>query len=121
MGQRRISTYIDDKLSRGEKISQAKESRFSIAVLSKNYASSTWCLDELMKILRGRKTKQQTVLPVYNNVNPLEVRHQTKSVGKAVAKLESRFKGDMKTQRWNAGLKEVANLSGHDFGKRYYF
>lgn len=112
---------MDDKLTRGEEISQAKESWFSIAILSKNYASSTWCFDELMKILGARKTKQQMVLPVYDNVNPLEVRHQTKSVGEAVAKLESRFKGDTKTQQWNAGLKEVANLSGHDFGKRYYF
>ncbi|KAB1226183.1 Protein SUPPRESSOR OF npr1-1, CONSTITUTIVE 1 [Morella rubra] len=41
--------------------------------LSKNYASSTWCLEELMKILKYMETKQQMVLPVFYQVDPSEV------------------------------------------------
>ncbi|KAG6628002.1 hypothetical protein CIPAW_15G169200 [Carya illinoinensis] len=48
--QKGINTYIDeDELRRGEEISPAlckaiEESRISITIFSKNYASSTWCL-----------------------------------------------------------------------------
>jgi len=53
---------MDDKLRSGEEISPSllkaiEESAISIIVLSKNYASSQWCLDELMKILECRKTR----------------------------------------------------------------
>jgi hypothetical protein len=57
-----INTFMDDKLRSGEEISPSllkaiEESAISIIVLSKNYASSQWCLDELMKILECRKTR----------------------------------------------------------------
>ncbi|KAF5469472.1 hypothetical protein F2P56_013542, partial [Juglans regia] len=51
------------------------------------------------------------VLPVFYNVNPSEGRHQTKSSGEALAKLEERFKDSARVQRWKACVKEVANLS----------
>ncbi|CAL9021832.1 unnamed protein product [Prunus brigantina] len=52
-----IKTYIDDILERGEQIAPAlfeaiKTSKLSVIIFSKNYASSTWCLDELVHILR---------------------------------------------------------------------
>jgi hypothetical protein len=57
-----ISTYMDEKLERGDEISSAlikaiKESNTAIVVLSKNYASSKWCLDELMEILECKEKK----------------------------------------------------------------
>ncbi|KAI5314401.1 hypothetical protein L3X38_043577 [Prunus dulcis] len=61
--QRGIRTFIDDELPRGEEISQAlldaiEGSRCSIIVFSENYASSKWCLDELVHIIQCRKSKQ---------------------------------------------------------------
>ena len=55
-----IHTFIDDKLPRGEQISDEllktiESSMISIIVFSKNYASSSWCLDELVKILECKK------------------------------------------------------------------
>ncbi|KAG7942521.1 hypothetical protein I3843_16G107200, partial [Carya illinoinensis] len=124
--QKNINTYIDNKLPRGEKISPAllkaiKSSRITIVILSKDYASSTWCLDELMKILECEKrtTKQQKVIPVFYNVNPTEVRHQRESFGEALAKLKDRLKDEMKGQRWEEALKEVATLSGFTLEDRY--
>ncbi|KAB1200558.1 TMV resistance protein N [Morella rubra] len=116
-----IKAYIDDELRRGEEISPAlyeaiEESKISVIVLSKNYPSSTWCLDELVKILECKDTKQQLVLPVFYNVDPSEVRHHRGNIGKALSKLEQRFKDGMKLQRWKAALKEVANLSGFRLG-----
>jgi hypothetical protein len=121
-----INTFMDDKLKRGGEISQAllkviEESTISIIVLSKNYASSPWCLDELMKILECRKTRGQQVLPLFYHVYPSEVRNQTNSVVEAFAKLEERYKHDqMKLRRWKTALSQVANLSGRLLGNKYF-
>ena len=58
-----INTFMDDKLQRGENISTElletiESSRISIIIFSKNYASSTWCLDELVKILECKNNGQ---------------------------------------------------------------
>ncbi|XP_042966089.1 disease resistance protein RUN1-like isoform X1 [Carya illinoinensis] len=123
LDRKKINTYIDYKLPRGEEISEEllkaiESSRISIVVLSKNYASSTWCLDELMKILECKKIKQQKVLPVFYDVNPTEVRHQREGFRKALAKLKERFKDESKVKRWKATLTEVAGLSGFTLGDR---
>jgi deoxyribodipyrimidine photolyase len=120
-----INTFMDDKLRSGEEISPAlleaiQESEISIIVLSRKYASSRWCLDELLKILECRKTRRQQVLPLFYNVDPSEVRNQTNSIGKAFTQLENRFKDEMKVKGWKTALTEVANLSGMHLGNRYF-
>ena len=57
---RGIHTFIDDNLHWGEQISTEllkaiESSMISIIVLSENYASSNWCLDELAKIVECKK------------------------------------------------------------------
>ncbi|XP_059450929.1 disease resistance protein RPV1-like [Corylus avellana] len=123
-----INTFMDDKLRSGEEISPAlleaiKESAISIIVLSKNYASSQWCLDELMKILECRKTRGQQILPLFYHIYPSEVRNQTNSVGKAFAKLEERFKHDqMKLQRNEPEfIHEIIQLVNSMLVKNTYF
>ncbi|KAG2685814.1 hypothetical protein I3760_10G143100 [Carya illinoinensis] len=120
---RGINTYIGEELRRGEEISPAlfkaiEESRISILVLSEDYASSTWCLDELKKILECERRRQQIVLPIFYLVDPSKVWHQRKSFGQALTKHEGRFKDDMKIQKWKESLKEVAKLSGFHLKKR---
>ncbi|KAG5514279.1 hypothetical protein RHGRI_035623 [Rhododendron griersonianum] len=91
-------TFFDDKeLKRGEYIGYEllkaiKESRISLVVLSKNYAASRWCLDELVKIMECRKTLQQIVLPIFYNVEPSDNRAQKGSLADAFAKHEEHFK-----------------------------
>ncbi|KAG7945383.1 hypothetical protein I3843_15G148900 [Carya illinoinensis] len=119
--QNGIHTYIDeDELRRGDEISLAllqaiENSRLSIIVLSENYASSTWCLDELLNILNCKETKQQIVLPIFYHVNPSEVRNQRGNFGEALAVCVGKFNEDVKkVQRWKAALQEVANLAGYE-------
>ncbi|XP_042964793.1 disease resistance protein RUN1-like [Carya illinoinensis] len=101
-----IKTYRDDNdLERGEIISPTllkaiEDSMISIIVLSPNYASSSWCLEELTKILECRKTKQQIVLPVFYHVDPSEVRKQKESFGEALANHQERFKEDPKVNEY---------------------
>ncbi|KAL6315935.1 hypothetical protein AAG906_013769 [Vitis piasezkii] len=80
--QKGINTFIDDdKLERGQVISPAlvaaiENSMFSIVVLSKNYAFSRWCLQELVKIVECMKSRRQRVVPIFYNVDPSDVRRQ---------------------------------------------
>ena len=87
-----INIFIDDELPREEEISAKiieaiESSRISIIVFSQNYASSTWCLDELVKILECKKNGQ-TVLPVFYKVDPSYVRNQKGKFGVALTKHE---------------------------------
>ncbi|XP_062030233.1 disease resistance protein RPV1-like [Rosa rugosa] len=121
----RINTFKDDELTRGEEISQAllraiEGSKLSLIVFSENYASSKWCLDELVHILDCKRSNNQMVQPIFYNVDPSEVRHQRGKFGEALAEHERRFKDDMdKVLRWRAALSEAANLSGWHFSGGY--
>ncbi|KAJ7975398.1 Disease resistance protein [Quillaja saponaria] len=105
-------------LGKGKKISPAllkaiEESRISIVIFSENYACSSWCLDELVKILECMQAMGQLVRPVFFNVDPSDVRHQKRSIGEAMARHEERFKNEMdKVQKWKSALHNLANLSG---------
>ncbi|KAM5549892.1 TMV resistance protein N [Rosa sericea] len=113
-----ITTFRDDpELQKGEDISPAlfaaiEESRFALIVLSQNYASSTWCLDELVRILECMK-EREAVLPIFYDVDPSDVRKKTGSFRQAFANHEERFRGDEeKVRRWRSALTEVASFSG---------
>ena len=120
-----IYTFMDDKLRRGEKISKElfktiKRSRISVVVFSENYASSKWCLDELVWILDCRKNLGQLVLPVFYGIDPSEVRKQEGKFGLELSKHEKKFKDNIgKVQIWRAALKEVGNMSGFHYDNEY--
>ena len=123
-----LTTFFDKNLERGEEISKEllkaiEMSMISIVVLSENYASSTWCLDELVKILECRKTGRiQMVYPIFYKVTPSEVRKNEGKFGTALDNHEKKFKDDMeKVKRWREALTEVANLSGHEYKNGYVF
>ena len=107
----------DDELERGEDIKPGLQkairlSRTSVVVFSKCYASSKWCLDELVMILeRKRTTSDHVVLPVFYDVDPSHVRKQTGSIGKAFARHEKTQLPNT-VKRWREALAEVADLAG---------
>ena len=120
--QRGIHTFIDDNLPRGEQISAEllktiENSMISIIVFSENYASSTWCLDELAKIVECKKN-DQLIIPVFYKVNPSEIRKQNGKFGDALAEHEKNM-DYRKVQRWRNALREAANLSGWPCNHRY--
>ncbi|GKB21827.1 Toll/interleukin-1 receptor domain-containing protein [Tanacetum coccineum] len=92
--QRHIRTYKDDvTLPRGESVGPAllkaiQESRHAVIIFSKNYADSSWCLDELVHIMKCRAENGQIVMPVFYDVDPSDVRKQKGDFGKAFSKQE---------------------------------
>ncbi|KAL9431976.1 hypothetical protein AB3S75_027062 [Citrus x aurantiifolia] len=118
--RKKIKTFIDEQLDRGDEISPAlldaiERSKISVIIFSENYASSKWCLDELVKILECKNKNAQMVVPVFYHVDPSDVRKQTGSFGDAFVKHEKQFKGiPEKVQKWRVALTEASNLSGWD-------
>ncbi|XP_054777798.1 TMV resistance protein N-like isoform X2 [Prosopis cineraria] len=113
-----INAFIDDKrLGKGEEISPTllkaiERSRISIIVFSTNYATSTWCLEELAHIVWCRKQKNQLVMPIFYKVDPLDVQYQRNSFEEAMAAHEVRFRDDLqKVRNWRSALSEAASLS----------
>ena len=113
-----INAFIDNKLERGEEISAAlsqeiESARIAVAIFSQNYAFSTYCLDELVKITECKYSKGQIVLPVFYKVDPTDVEELRGSYGKAFVDHEARFKAEKeKVAKWKSALEEVVNLSG---------
>ncbi|KAF3954394.1 hypothetical protein CMV_020252 [Castanea mollissima] len=114
-----ISTFRDDeRLEQGTEINSGlpraiDESKIAVVVLSKQYASSSWCLIELAKIVECMTNKKLTVLPVFHYVDPSDVRYQRGSFAEAFAKHENQFEDKIDdVKAWRAALTEVANLSG---------
>ncbi|CAJ2668595.1 unnamed protein product [Trifolium pratense] len=91
----KIRTYIDEnELEKGDEISSTlikaiEEADASLVIFSKNYASSIWCLNELVKILECKKDQGQ--------IHEQDLRHK---------------KDKIKLRKWRNALTEAANLSG---------
>ncbi|XP_062029616.1 TMV resistance protein N-like [Rosa rugosa] len=120
--QKGINTFIDDEeLRKGEEMSSAllkaiEGSKISIVIFSENYASSKWCLDELVHILQCKELNKQLVYPVFYKVDPSDVGYQKGKYGEALAEHESRLKDNMdKVKRWRSALTDAANLKGKHF------
>lgn len=116
-----INTFKDDEtMKRGASISPQlvsaiERSSFAIIIFSKNYASSKWCLDELVKIMECKNKLGQTVLPIFYDISPSDVCSQRSSFAEAFSRYEEDFKGDTnKVHNWRKALNEAANLAGHD-------
>ncbi|XP_016650732.1 PREDICTED: disease resistance protein TAO1-like isoform X2 [Prunus mume] len=123
--RKNIETYIDYRLEKGDDIGPAlleaiEKSKIAIVIFSKDYASSTWCLKELVHILGCKKSYGQIVIPIFYSIDPSDVRKQQGTYALAFAKLEEHFKDSMDDSvlKWKVALEEAANMSGfHDSSK----
>jgi len=111
-----INAFVYDKFKRGDDIShslfEAIEGSFiSLIIFSKNYASSRWCLEELVKIIECKEKYGQIVIPVFYEVDPTDVRHQKKSYENALVGHEKKYILS-RVQKWRQTLEKCANLSG---------
>nr|XP_011470001.1 PREDICTED: TMV resistance protein N-like isoform X2 [Fragaria vesca subsp. vesca] len=115
-----INAFIDSEdLCKGNDLSELlraiEDSRLSVIVFSQDYASSTWCLKELVKILECAATKKRLVVPIFYEVEPSDIRKLKGSFAEAFVKHEQDSNVDMEeVNRWKIALTEASNLSGWD-------
>ncbi|KAL0823698.1 hypothetical protein Bca101_047375 [Brassica carinata] len=112
-----IIAFVDDKIERGESVGPVlvgaiRQSRVAVVLLSRTYASSSWCLDELVEIMKCRKDDQQTVMTIFYEVDPSHVRKQTGDFGKAFEETCVGKTEEVK-QEWRQALNDVAGIAGY--------
>ncbi|CAA7031056.1 unnamed protein product [Microthlaspi erraticum] len=113
-----ITPFDDNGIKRGESIGPEliraiRGSKIAIVLLSRNYASSKWCLDELMEIMKCRKELGQTVLAIFYRVDPSDVKKLAGDFGK-VFKKTCAGKTKEVIEGWRQALANVATIAGYD-------
>ncbi|KAL3727522.1 hypothetical protein ACJRO7_032284 [Eucalyptus globulus] len=110
----------DDELHVGEEfaselLQEIKQSKILIPIFSKGYASSIWCLKELVHMVKCQKNERQKIMPIFYDVTPSEVRRQTGSFENAFVSHKRKRRYDEKTiAEWKDALTTVANINGWD-------
>ncbi|KAL3727296.1 hypothetical protein ACJRO7_032090 [Eucalyptus globulus] len=113
----------DDELHVGERLSEdlmqaIRNSNILIPIISVNYASSKWCLDELVQMMNCRKCLGHIVFPIFYKVEPADVQGQKGCFGEAFHYSGRRFDPDS-TEEWKQALREVSSLQGWQFANGY--
>ncbi|CAI0627860.1 unnamed protein product [Linum tenue] len=110
--RRGIKAFRDDRdLPRGVNVTEAipraiEESRLSVVVLSRGYASSEYCLDELVKIMLNMKERGHRPFPVFYNLSPDDVADHRSSASHKRRYSYERVEG------WSHALTSIAQISG---------
>ncbi|XP_056851813.1 disease resistance protein TAO1-like isoform X2 [Raphanus sativus] len=112
-----ITFFNDNGIKRGESIGPEliqgiRGSKIAIVLLSTNYASSKWCLEELVEIMKCREELGQTVIAIFYKVDPSHVKKLTGDFGKV---FRNTCKGQAKEDiwRWKQALEKVATIAGY--------
>ena len=116
-----IHTFRDDEeLEKGEGIKSGlsraiQGSKIFTIIFSENYATSKWCLNELVKIIEHTALENNKVIPVFYHVKPSDVGHQSGSFEVAFFNHEKDADQEKKEliEKWRIALKKAAKLTGY--------
>jgi len=118
-----VNTFLDDeKLAKGQQLKTElwhaiEGSQISVVVFSKNYIYSTWCLDELVKIMECHSSRGQVVLPVFYDVFPWFLRRLQDVSFEVIFEKDS----DLHlVKQWKNALSEAASFAGWDVSRYRY-
>lgn len=86
-----------------------EQSQVCIVILSSTYEESSWCLDELVKILECMDQPGRTVLPVFYHVEPTNVRHPNEHT---LEKLGKKVGQESRVKIWKEALETISRRVG---------
>ncbi|GJV25803.1 NB-ARC domains-containing protein [Tanacetum coccineum] len=96
-----------------ELLEAIEASRIAIVVLSNNFATSKWCLEEIAKIVNCKEHGKLIVIPVFYHVDPSDVRHQGNCFQKGFSDHEANPEiAPQNVERWRDACRKVGALSG---------
>ncbi|CAN6994499.1 unnamed protein product [Brassica oleracea var. botrytis] len=116
LDRRLVSAFKDNEIERSQWLDLAlkqaiRNSRIAIVVFSKHYASSSWCLNELLEIVKCKDEFGQLVIPIFYGLDPSHIRYQRGDFGELFQKTcENKTEDDIRL--WQQALTYIANLVG---------
>ncbi|XP_039161985.1 disease resistance protein RPV1-like [Eucalyptus grandis] len=117
-----IFVFKDDKsIPIGEDFSSQifgaiSRSKISIPIISENYATSKWCLRELIHMMDCKNRVSHIVLPIFYKVKPSDVRNLEGNFGNAFRSSQEYF-DEKDIQEGPRALKEVSYLQAWESEK----
>ncbi|EOA14431.1 hypothetical protein CARUB_v10027634mg [Capsella rubella] len=115
LNRKLITCFRDDEIERSHSLwpdllQAIKNSRIAVVIFSEKYASSSWCLNELLEIVN---CNDKIIIPVFYRLDPSQVRYQIGKFGDFFEKTCKRHTEEVKSQ-WKKALTNVANMLGFD-------
>ncbi|KAF8037104.1 hypothetical protein BT93_B0119 [Corymbia citriodora subsp. variegata] len=117
----------EERLDVGENINEAlpkaiDNSRIYIPIFSRNYASSPWCLRELVQIVENasKSNGHKEILPIFLDVEPDDVKLKTPLYEEDMRQLNSKRKDKLNIEpvkSWREALKKVGPMRGWEVKK----
>lgn len=85
-----------------------------VAIFSKGYADSAWCLAELVLMLES----QAKIIPVFYGVKPCDLRHIEKGVyADAFVKYKEKGRYLEKLNEWKEALQSLSLIAGEEINR----
>ncbi|XP_076955736.1 disease resistance protein RPV1-like [Bidens hawaiensis] len=117
--RKHIRTYKDDRsLEIGNFIAPAlleaiEASRFAVVILSSEFETSKWCLEEITKVVDCMERGKLIVIPVFYHVSPSDVRHQRNCFEQGFANHEKDPGiSPQKVGTWRSAFTKVGLIKG---------
>ena len=112
-----IIAFKDNEIERSQSLDPElkraiKESRIAVVIFSRNYASSSWCLNELLEIFQCKEEHGQYVIPVFYGLDPSHVRKQNSDFGE-VFEMTCQNRTEDEKNVWRRALTDVTNMVGY--------
>ncbi|XP_059076931.1 disease resistance protein Roq1 [Cryptomeria japonica] len=121
LGDRGFLAFLDRReLDVGDSITPAIYSAISssvvqIAIFSTGYAHSSWCLDELVLMLRQLDRKGSLFIPIFYDVRPSDLRYTEKGTyAAAFSEYEGKCRNLHKLNGWKKALESASNVVGFE-------
>ncbi|KAJ8759737.1 hypothetical protein K2173_009838 [Erythroxylum novogranatense] len=111
----KIPFIIDEEFQRGRDIKKEIEKEIEkaevlIPIICKDYATSVWCLDELVLIVKYHETKH--ILPVLYHVNQKDVMSQKGCFEQAFDDLGNTYTEEV-VNMWRIAFRKIAEFTPH--------
>lgn len=117
MREANINVFIDALEVKGTDLEnllvRIEESRVALAIFSKDYTNSEWCLDELVKIKECKDKGSLKVIPIFYKLDPSVVEYLEGSFGDNFRKMKRNHQHELeKTQKWEEALTSMTKTIG---------